>query len=245
MADKKPARKTLYSPKGAWVWPRLTQPDTKFNADGEYKVDLRLDGGDAAAVKLIEAIDAAAEGALEEARQALTEKVEKARGKQKVSAREALNDLKRYTPYESDYDDDGSETGDVIFRFKVKAKGKDNKTGETWANKVVIYDAAGQPIPPAKAKKLKIGSGTVGRVAYQILPFFNEALAEAGVSLRLKGVQIIKLVEWGSGGLEFGADEDGGFSVADMEDDGDEGFGDETEDEGESADDADDGEEDF
>ena len=38
----------VVSPEGITIYPHLTQPDTKFNAMGEYKVSLSVDKSEAA-----------------------------------------------------------------------------------------------------------------------------------------------------------------------------------------------------
>ena len=37
----------LTTPKGKAIYPWLTEPDRKFNPDGEYKINLRLNADDA------------------------------------------------------------------------------------------------------------------------------------------------------------------------------------------------------
>ena len=51
------------SPKGVFQYPRLTTPDTKFNANGVYGLKLRLTSE--AAQPLVEMIDAAIEAQVE------------------------------------------------------------------------------------------------------------------------------------------------------------------------------------
>ncbi|MET4733903.1 hypothetical protein ABIE64_002632 [Thalassospira sp. MBR-102] len=220
------ALKTEYSPKGKFVYPKFLVADTKFDAEGIYSVKLILDADTAGS--FIEKIDAAIEASYQDA----LEKAETPAKKKKVKKADA--------PYSEVLDDDGNETGEIAINFKLKAKGKNSKTGETWDNSVKIYDARGRVIAGAKRKALKIGSGTVGKIAFQMNPFFT-AQVGAGVSLRLLGAQIIELVEFGGGDLAFGAEE-GGFDADDMED----GFGDESgEDQSDDGDDAGDDEEDF
>lgn len=221
MAQK---RKTQYSPKGKFLYPKLVKADTKFDPEGVFSVKLVVDGDDAA--DLIEAIDAEMENSYQNA----LEEAGTPAKKKKVK--------KADTPYSPEEDDEGNETGNVIFNFKLKAVGKNSKTGETWKNAVKLYDARNKEITGSKKKAMNIGSGTVGRIAFQMNPFYT-AQVGAGVSLRLLAAQIIELVEFG-GGFEFG-EEDDGFSSDDIEDEG--GFEDETEEGG--ADDDGEDDEDF
>lgn len=229
MAQKK-TNKTHYSPKGKFIYPKLTKPDTKFDPEGVYSVRVAIPAEDAA--PMVEMIDDAIEKKYQEA---LEEAGTPAKRK-KVKKADA--------PYQPEEDDDGNETGNIVFNFKLKAVGRNTKTGETWKNVVKLYDAKNREIPPAKRGALKIGGGTVGCIAYQLNPFYT-AQVGAGVSLRLLAAQIVELVEFG-GGFAFGS-EDGGFSSDDLDDD-DEGFGSKStdeDDEDESEEDAsDDGDED-
>jgi hypothetical protein len=58
-----------------------------------------------------------------------------------------------------------------------------------------LFDAKGKPL----SKDIKIGGGSKMKVSYEILPYYT-AIAGAGISLRLKAVQVIDLVEYSSGG---------------------------------------------
>lgn len=207
---KKAKRKTVYSPKGTFLYPKLTKPDTKFDPEGVYSVKLVVEGE--AASDLIEKIDAEIEASYQEA----LEEAGTPAKKKKVKKADA--------PYQPEEDDEGNETGNIIFNFKLKAIGKNSKTNETWRNVVKLFDARNREIVGAKKKAINIGSGTFGRIAFQMNPFYT-AQVGAGVSLRLLAAQIIDLVEFG-GSFDFG-EEDGGFSAEDIENDG---FGDESED---------------
>jgi hypothetical protein len=44
---RKKKLKKLTSPVGTAIYPHLSKPDTKFNEDGEYRVNLRLSMDDA------------------------------------------------------------------------------------------------------------------------------------------------------------------------------------------------------
>lgn len=225
MADKTKSRKPIYSPKGTFLYPKFLTPDTKFDPEGVYSVRLVLDGE--AAASLIEKIDEEIEATY----QAELENAGIPAKRKKVKKADA--------PYQPEEDDEGNETGNVIFNFKLKAVGKNSKTGETWKNVVKLYDAKGSEIVGAKKKALKIGSGTIGKVCFQMNPFYT-AQVGAGVSLRLLAAQIIELIEFG-GGYQFG-EEEGGFSADDYEAD-EEGFEDETEEDQDEEED--DGDEDF
>jgi len=75
----------------------------------------------------------------------------------------------------------GEATGNIIFKTKFNA---------SWTNKdgsfatVPIYDAKGHKLP----QKFDIGNGSIIRVGVQLVPHDMQG---GGISLRLKGVQVI------------------------------------------------------
>ena len=90
----------LTTPTGVAKYPWLLKPDTKFNADGEYKVTLVLDKEEA-------------EPVIEKIESVLTEHLEelKMSGKKKVK--------QGPLPYSDEEDDEGNPTGNVEFKFKT------------------------------------------------------------------------------------------------------------------------------
>ena len=102
------------TPKGVALYPYLSRPDTKFNEEGEYKVNLVLSKEEAAPiVEQINSVFAAN----------LQEETKKANGKQIKTAN---------PPYSDELDENGKPTGNVIMKFKSKA-----------AYKPAIFDAKG------------------------------------------------------------------------------------------------------
>lgn len=177
------------SPAGIAQYPRLTKPDTKFKADGEYKITLVLPGAEA---------------------QPLTELIDKGMAESLVQARRdnptKAKTIKAATdkPYKAVTDDEGNETGDVKFNFKMAAKITSKKTGESWTQKPDLFDAKGKVLINPK-----IGGGSTVKVAFELYPFYT-ALIGAGVSLRLRAVQVLDLVEYGNrdaAGYGFGEEE--------------------------------------
>lgn len=178
--------KPKVTPKGIFVYPCLTRPDTKFNPDGVYSVKLRLSAADAQ--PLIDEINAALEAKIEEVK-----KSGKVKGK-----------IKRVDP---SYVED-EESGDVTFNFKMKASGK-RQDGSTFTQKPLLkkYDLT------TLSPNTSIWGGSEGKVSYSLSPF-HTALG-VGVSLRLKGVQVCKLV---SGSTDCGFEaEEGGEGFEDVE----------------------------
>ena len=54
-----------------------------------------------------------------------------------------------------------------------------------------------------------VGNGSIVKVAYEPIPYMMASTKQVGVSLRLKGVQILELVEYGNGASMF--DEEDGY----------------------------------
>jgi hypothetical protein len=227
------ARKTkrpLYvTPVGIAVWPHVHSPDTKFDKDGVYRVQLAYDEDSTEAKKLIAAIDAWIESAITEQR-ALD--LEEAGSDERARKRITNKEYKRADkPYKMELNDEGEETGRVLFNFKLKAKGK-TREGEVFERKVALYLKGGQPLPKDK----KIGGGSKLQVSYEANPFYTGGLG-AGVSLRMMAVMVHELVEWAqrdASGFGFDVDPDAetpGVSTDTESEKGSEG-GDEGEDDG-------------
>lgn len=187
-------QKLSVTPRGTARYPWLTKPDTKYSAEGVYKVQLVLDGADAAALR--DEIDAAIERSVAEAQEQVAGKRNR---KGKPIVVEAADPP--YTVETADNTD--TPTGRIFFSFKVPAVGRSSKTGETWSNRPRIVDANNRPCPPA----LYIGGGSVIRVAYAMSPWFRATDNAAGVSLRLRQVKLLKLVEPGDASAVFGDDD--------------------------------------
>jgi hypothetical protein len=177
------------SPRGVFIYPRLTTPDTKFDQDGIYSLKLGV-SDEKEAKKLIDEIDAVIEGQVQE-----TSLATGGRGR-----------IKRADPpYVQSEDDPGT----TIFNFKMKALVQRND-GTTFTQKPVLKG----PDPKVDLPETTaIGSGSEGKVAYSIVPFYTKMIG-AGASLRLRAVQVLKLVE-PSYSYGFDMEEPGeGFSEA-------------------------------
>ena len=177
------------SPLGVAVYQYLLKPDVKFNKDGEYKTTLRIKKDDAQ--ETITRID--------EAISASVNQIKKGNGSKSVKTANP--------PYKID------ENGDYLINFKLKAKVTNSKTGNSWTQKPALFDASGQPI----AKDTIVWGGSEMKVSYELVPY-HTSLVGAGVSLRLKAAQILKLVSGeGAAASSFGfAKEDGFAQPADV-----------------------------
>ena len=181
-------RKIRTTPRGTAKFCHLVKPSTKFDPEGVYTVSLQLEGQEAA--DLIAVIDEAIEANLEEIR------------KDPKNARKKIKE--NDPPYKDDEDKDGNPTGKTLFTFKQKATAT-AKDGTKLTFKPVIYDSRKNIIHPKD-----IGFGSVVRVAYECIPYYNPSTG-AGVTLRIRGIQLIELKsgELTAEALGFDVEEDG------------------------------------
>ena len=114
----------------------------------------------------------------------------------KIQKKETL--VKASPPFTEELDDNGKPTGNIIFKFKSKA-----------AYKPAIFDAQGNTLidPP-------IWGGSEVKVNAVLYPYFSP-MNGAGVSLKIRAVQVIKLVEGSEGAGRFGFDKTSGYDVKD------------------------------
>jgi hypothetical protein len=198
MAAKKSKLPRLTSPKGVAKYPWLSSPDTQFNSDGVYKVSLLIDREEAR--ELCEVLDKAAGEALAEA---------KSNAKSPAIAKQ----ITMAPPYHVVTDDEGEETGQIEFRYKMNALVK-FKDGTIKAMKPFIFDAFGKQMPVCP----NVYGGSILKVNFSPAPYYAASNKSAGVSLRMNAVQIVELVS-GQGGSATGfgfAKEDDGFDSNDF-----------------------------
>lgn len=184
----------MKTPRGKAMWAKVVQPDTKWNPDGEYSINLIFDGSDDEVKELC--------ADLEE----LVEETRKKEAEANPNAFKKLPDGLPLSaqPYKEVEDENGNDTGDVQFKFKMKAKIQ-MKDGSVYEPKPVIVDSKAQPI---KDPDFRIGNGSICRVQFEASPYCMPSTKTAGVSLRLHAVQVISLVEYG-GDSDF--EEEDGF----------------------------------
>ena len=188
--------KTAKMMKGTALWAKVFEPDTKFYANGIYSVNVLIP--EAEAVELCEYLDG----------------VVQQRYAEEVKAKPKLkNGLSTKTPYEPEYDQNGDPTGNIEFKLKLKAKVQ-ARDGSTYEQKPIVVDAKRTPM----SADTNVGNGSVIKAAYEPIPYMMASTKQVGVSLRLKGVQILELVEYGNGASMFD-EEDGYVSEAVAKDD--------------------------
>jgi len=151
-----------FTPVGIASYPHLNKPDTRFDDDGVYQVDLILDKNE---VKAIEKI---------------------------VSP---LMNGGKHNPIKEELGEDD----------KMKAVIKVN--GNHIKQQPVLTDTKGNRMVA------KVGGGSQLRIAYQAIPFSQ---GQGGVTLRMKAVRVIDLVEYTSG-VKWDKEDEGFVQETDTE----------------------------
>lgn len=199
MAKNKPKFVEFTTNVGTAVFPHLTKPDTKFKAEGEYHTKLALDAADAE--PLIEVMEPL-----------LDEFVEKTKADAKPADRKKLEKYTVADLYEEELDDEGNETGRLIFKFKKPASWTDKETKEVKPiRRPSLFDTMNQNVT---AEVTDIWGGSKIAIAGHIRPYCMPATKMMGLSLRVDAVQIIELRQGGDKSAEqygFGKQE-GGFA---------------------------------
>ena len=174
------------TPRGEAIWPKLIIPETKFDPAGVYEIRMKF--GPDAEKEFLATMTELFELAYEQTRQ--------------HHAKTLLP--RELPPWKSGKD------GRLEFKFKLKASGVFD--GQPWTNKPPkLFDSRGRRIDNPDPQKLRIGTGSEVRTFFQVRPYFVQ---KAGITLRLKAVQILKLVEYDDAqyfGILQEENEDGGF----------------------------------
>lgn len=173
-------KETIVSPVVPIRYPFLQKPDTKFKPEGEYKVDLILDPQQEDQKKFLRKLENLRKKAIEEI-------VKERGGKKKI--REANSLIKKDEDLET-----GAETG--LYKVTAKLQAHVNpKSGKPFEQSPVLFAKNGTLF----ASEALIGNGTKAQVSMEGYPYYNPS-AGAGLTLRLKAVLIVDLVEYTGGG---------------------------------------------
>jgi len=175
--------------KGNAKWAKVFEPDTRFDPEGSYSIQVLVPEVEAAEV--CEQLDAMVQTKLAEVVK------EQPKLKAVLSTRKA---------YEEELDDDGNPTGNLIFKTKMKARIK-ARDGRVYEQKPAVVDAKRTPMSGNEL----IGNGSVVKVALEPAPYMMPSTKQVGISMRLKAVQVINLVEYGSSGASSIFDEEEGY----------------------------------
>lgn len=164
---------------GTAVWPKLIEPEVKFNPDGVFTTRQRFQPEDEA--QLIEELTALYEQAY----------IDNCKEQKKTKLKKS--DLPWKPEVTKDEEGNETETGRMLFTFKMNHKGK-NKQGKVYTQKPGIFDGQGASLNGVA--DLNIGGGSELIVAYTVRGFYTATIG-SGISLKLKSVQIAKLVSFG------------------------------------------------
>ena len=176
----------ITSPKGKALWCKVTEPDYKFNAKGILSTDLVCDPSDPSVEAFVKTLEELRDTALLETKETLGAKAKM---------------TKPRDVYKDEYDQDGNETGNIIFKFALK--NVDDK--EPPKNKVMVVDAKRQIIKDVPL----VGNGSIIRCVAYANPYYMATTKEVGISLLWSKMQIIELNEYAGGGGDEFDDEDG------------------------------------
>lgn len=190
---------TFITPVATAVYPSITAPDTRFDPDGVYKVSLSLE-------------PEVAQGLVAKLDKAMTDFIGtldpvKAQSATKMPVFEDEYTRPEFPPNATDDEKEAIKaafvpepTGNIIVKTKLKAKVQP-KNGEAFTQSPVVVDAA-----TGAAVEEHVGFGSKIRVKGQIAPYYNPMSKQVGLSLRMKAVQVVELVESGGDGAAYWTD---------------------------------------
>lgn len=174
------------TPLGVAQYPWLVEPDTKFNPDGDYKVNMLFAKWTPELKYIVNDLNQM----LEEYYQAIITDPKYAKNASKIQKADI---------WEEDCD------GNIVMKFKQKAIIKSIKG--THEVKIPIFDSKGKPL-----SDIKLGGGSQIKLCFSAAPYYVPSTRMCGLSLRPVAVQVIELKEWAEGGTmqAYGfKDEDG------------------------------------
>lgn len=153
-----------YTQVGTLQYPWLNEPDTQFHSAGKFHTKLILEKDKA-----------------QNDIQKINQEIEKMVAA-KLLGKSNINLKRANLPY------DIQEDGSVKFTFRLNASGINSKTKEPFTQRPELFDKENNNLPTG----IRVSSGSKAKVAYEIIPFDSPGVG-LGVSLRLKGVQVVEL----------------------------------------------------
>lgn len=171
----------IVSPLGEAQWPFLQTPDTKFNPEGVYRVNMVFER----TPEVMKFIDE-----LEKILNEFNNHVQNVERK-KVSI---------VKPVYEETDD-----GKILLKFKQNAKiiPKD-RSKDPIDVKIAIFDKFNRPLDP----DVKIGNGSKCKIAFMPVGYHQPSTRAVGLTLRIVAVQVRELVTYGDSndGATYGFD---------------------------------------
>lgn len=172
---------------GSALWAKVQEPDTKFDPDGTYSISVLVPETEA-----------------QEMCEYLDDIVNKAYAEEIKNSPKKKAALSTRKGYDYNYDQEGNQTDLIEFKIKLKAK-VNRQDGTSFSQKPIVVDAKRQPLNP----DIAVGNGSDVKVAFEPRPYVMNSTKQVGVSLRMKGVQVINLVEYGNSVSSMFDEEDG------------------------------------
>lgn len=177
---------THISPIGTARYPYLNEPDYGTDdypiPEGKYKVALVMSREEAE-----EFVEKQLKPYLKEAEKLGKEGF----AKLNPAAKKKFGAPSLKEPFTEIYDKETEEpTGEVEFRFNMKASGVSKKTGKEWTRRPGLFDAKGKPID---FTKVKVYGGSIVKVAFTVGAWFNNTNGEYGITCYLEAVQVLEL----------------------------------------------------
>lgn len=173
-------KKTFVTPVVECRYPFLDKPDTRYNKEGVYRIQLVFD-------KDHDFIDKVNKASLQE--------FEKA--KRHMKPDDAVK-VQFHSPVAILYDADGNDTGKVEIQFKSNATYTDRVTGDKKQIKVNMFDAKGKPLTIIP----RVGNGSKVSVAFSVKP--QVVTGKFYYTMYLNALQLIELIEFQPDGSSYG-----------------------------------------
>lgn len=175
--------------RGICRFPHLNKPDTKFNDKGIFHTKLLVSAE--AAARITELLTRIAQEKADEVQRDVL------KGKKPTYAE---------LPVKPVEDEEGNHTGQWALTTKMIASGVSKKTGKPWNRQLPLFTGKGEPT------NALITGGSEVVISCLPDPYYNPKDKSVGVTLRLEGVQIVRLRDAGgnkdASGFGFKALED-------------------------------------
>ncbi len=171
---KKP--EAFVTPVGRTMWASIIEPNTKFDAEGKYMMDMLFEPEQVVEVKA--SLESLLSSFVEEKKKELK-----------------ANKSNSYTVapiFKEAIDQDGNLTGDVMLRSKQYTK-----TFDGAPQKIRLADSTGKVL---HGFNKAVGNGSKVRAKLYPKPYYMASSNTFGISMLINAVQIIDLVEYEAGG---------------------------------------------
>lgn len=185
------------TPSGMAIWPKLNEPDRKFQPEGVYEVTLRLPESEAD-VLIAKFMEVHAESyrviCSKEGKKAL---------------KKAALPWKPAEDWDKETESKVEKPGFIDFKFKMKAK-VTPRNGKSWEQRPALFDAKLNPLP---VDSDPVGGGSIIRISTEVYCWYSASLG-FGLTLRPKAVQVLELKTYTTDSGSHGFEAEDGFTVS-------------------------------